>query len=120
MATGLFVHAVAGVHKTHADPGAFGEFRMLGGGVRAGREVGRLDDKSAAGLHGVARVGGEIDEDLMDLARIADGGAESGIEGAGEGDVFAEEEPQHIGSVRNDVVQIAGLEVDDLAASEGE
>ena len=72
-------------------------------------DVRRFDRQAAARYHGVARVDGQVDDDLLDLSRIEADGGEVLRADRREHDVFADQARDHLFHAMNDIVQIEHL-----------
>jgi hypothetical protein len=87
---------------------------------RAQLDVPRLDGQAPAVRHGVARVDGEVHEHLVELTRVGLDAAQVGIQGGGELDVLPDQPPQHLLHVRDEVVEVDNLRLEDLLPAEGQ
>ena len=116
MSLGLLVHACSGVADREQDVVAGRHRRMLVGefGIKANAR--RAESQFAATGHGVARVDGQIQDDLLDLPLIGLHRAESRIERDLQLDVFAEKARQHLDHILNNQVQVQNLEFPEPAA----
>ena len=114
------VHARAGVAHREHDPAADGHALFLRlGGVGDVHVLGG-DGEHAARRHGVARVDGEVDHDLLDLAGVGVHRAEAIGERGAQLDVLADEAAQHHRQVVHERVQIERARLQDLLAREGQ
>src|SRR5207245_2861859 len=82
--------------------------------------VPRFDGEAAAGRHGVARIHGEVEDDLIDLPRVGDDQPHTFAQMHGNFDVLPEQPAQHRFDVRHHTVEIDRLDFKDLLAAEGE
>ena len=96
------------------------ELRSRGGVFVVEIDVGSVDPQGAAIGHRIAGVDGEVDEDLLELARVDQHGLQVGGERAVQLDVLAERATQQLLDVAYDVVDIDDLGLDDLTPGEGE
>ena len=103
------VHALARV--------AHLERNVLGAG--SGGLVG-LDRERAARRRGVAGVDGEVDDHLLELARVGAHVADGRVEPCDDLDVLADEPLHHRLDPADDVADLERLRLEDLAAAEGE
>ena len=85
------IHADTRVRDRQQNMRSGGEANMLGGHGRLDVHVGGLNPQPAAIRHGVARVRGEVHQDLLQLRRIDLDGAQVGRGGEGKLHVGAEE-----------------------------
>jgi len=70
--------------------------------------------------HGVARVDGEVQEDLFEHAEVGLDGGQRGGKVEIQRDVLAEDAPQHLADVADRLIQINELGLEHLLAAEGE
>ena len=120
MALGIGIHAGAGVGhgQQHVGPRSRGE--VLRGVRLVELGVAGLDGEPAAVGHRVARVDGEVDDHLLDLAGVRLHRAEPGPECRAELDVLTDQAPQQLFQVRDEHVQVQHLGRQHLLATEGE
>ena len=83
-------------------------------------DVARGEREPTAARHGVARVHREVEQHLLQLARVDLDGPEVGRGLRGEGDVVAEHAAQQLLDVEDEDVQVDDLGGRDLAARERE
>ncbi len=84
------------------------------------RDVGGLDGELAAVRHGVARIHGQVHDDLLDLSGIGLDGAEFGAGHHDQVDVLADQAREHLQVFGDDFVQVDDLRRQHLLAAEGE
>src|SRR5437899_5306690 len=83
-------------------------------------EVLSFDSELTAERHGVAGVDCEIEEDLLELARIGFDAAEGIAEAQAEFDVFPNQAAKKLAHVRDEFVEIEDFGLKDLHAAESE
>ena len=120
MRLGVGVHADAAVGDAEQDVRARHHGWMLAGVRFVEDDVARLDGEAAAVGHGVARVDGEVQDHLLELARVGAHGGEIGSERGGELNVLADQPPQHRLQVGDDGIELEQLGREHLAAAVGE
>ena len=86
----------------------------------ADHDVLGLDRQPSAAWHRIPGVDDEIQQHLLDLARIAERGPEAGVKDDLQLDVLAYQAAQHVLAARHHLIQIEQLGRDDLLACEGE
>src|SRR5256884_487995 len=86
----------------------------------AQQQAGGLDEHASPARHGITRIDHEVQEHLLELARVGVDGARLGVEGGGQLDVVADQAAQHLVHVRHDGVELEHLGGEDLAAAERE
>src|ERR671920_253988 len=82
--------------------------------------VGGVDGQCAAGGHRIARVDGEIDQDLFDLTGIGAHRPQVRVQAGGQVDVLAEDPAQHLFDITDDLVEVQHLRLGDFTSAEGE
>ena len=105
----LRVHADAGVDHRQRD-----ELAPVALGVRG------ADVEPPAARHRIARVHGQVEDDLLHLRRVGDGEPEPGAEIDHELDLGADQALQHPGHLEDDHVQVDQLGAKLLPPAEGE
>ncbi len=83
-------------------------------------DVRGLDQQPAASRHRVAGVHGQVDQDLLHLARVGEYRPQVVLERRAQLDVLAEAAPQQLMSVADGLVEADHLGMDHLAAGKGE
>ena len=113
-------HAGAGVGDGDHDilPGR--HFGVAGGIGVVEMAVGRLDGQAAAVRHGVAPVDREVQDGVLELARIGEGPPQAAGQHGLDRDRFAERAPQQVGHAGDDAVGVDDLRRQRLLAREGE
>ena len=91
-----------------------------GGVVRVDVRAGGGDDQLPAGRHGVAGVDGQVDQDLLDLARVGKHRAQSGGQVVGQFHVLAQGADEQLLDSFDHVVEVQRARLDDVAAGEGQ
>ena len=116
----LGVHADAGVadgeHHVRADDGV----GVLGDVLLVELDVRRVDREQPAVGHRVARVDGEVHEDLLELVRVGEHGIQGRRERRDELDVLADQSREHRRQAGDDVVQLEHARLQDLPPAESE
>ena len=79
-----------------------------------------LDRQPAAARHRVARVGGEVEHDALELRAVGLDHRRAGRERDGDADVVADDPPEHRLHSRDHVVEVERARMQHLAAAEGE
>ena len=79
-----------------------------------------VDRQDAAGGHRVAGIDRQVDQDLFDLAGVGEHRPEVEAEGGGQFDVLADGSSQELLDVRDELIEVEHLRLDDLASPEGE
>jgi len=114
------VHAVTGVGN--GEENVVSEFHgsmKVGVGV-VDEEVLGFDGEPAAQRHGVTGVDGEIEENLLKLARVGFDAAERIAETQAEFDVFANQAAKEFAHVGDEFVEVEDFGLENLHAAEGE
>ena len=93
---------------------------MLAGEGLGQLHVGGFKHQLAALGHGIAGVDGQVEDDLLDLARVGFHPAQVGAKEGGQLDVFADQSPQHLLGIRHHRVKVEDLGLHDLLAAEGQ
>ena len=92
-----------------------------GGGVDLVQlHVAGLDDELAPLGHGVARVDGQVGDDLLHLAGVGLHPPQPGVEDGDELDVLADEPPEHGLDTGHHRVEVQDAQLEDLLAAEGQ
>ena len=84
------------------------------------RDVGGLDGQLASRRHRVARVHGQIHDDLLNLARIGANRAQVSAGNHYQIDVFADHAGQHLQVFCDHAIQVQNLRRQHLLSAEGE
>ena len=83
-------------------------------------DFGSLDRQLPALRHGVAGVDRQVEQHLLDLARVGSHGAQALLQRRDELDVLADQPSQHLVRVAHDLVQVDDARLEHLLAAEGE
>ena len=118
MSLRLFVHAHPGVSHREQNIVARHHGRMLAGDFGIKANAARLNGQFAATGHGVARVDGQIQDDLFDLALIRFHRPERRIERRLQFDILAEKARQHFRHILNNCIEIQYLSFQHLLPAE--
>ena len=110
----------AGVGHDEHDVRAGLHRRVSGGVLLVDVDVARLDRQLPAVGHGVARVDGEVHDDLLELTRIGFDASQSGLQRRHQDDVLADQSPQHVVHLRDDGVEVEDPRLEHLLPAEGE
>src|SRR5256885_1157007 len=113
----LGTHANAGVaHREHG-VGPRLHDRVLAGIRFVELHVGGFDRQLTARGHGIARIHGEIHDDLLELAAVGAHGTQVAARRRSQVDVLADHAPQHLVHVGHDLVPVEDLGGEGLPAT---
>src|SRR5439155_1412210 len=113
-------HADAGVADVQAAVFAKGGRAARQSSLLGQLDARRLNPQHSAVRHGVARVGGEVEEDLLDGMHVRADLRQADAAGDHDLDVGGEDAPQQPGQIRHEPAQVRRLEVEARAAGEAE
>jgi hypothetical protein len=117
---GVGIHAQTRVGDDQRDVGAGRERRKAGGCRLVDLDVAGLERQLAAFGHGVARVYGEVHDDLLQLAEVHLHASDAVAQPGHQRDVLPDQSPQHVLHLRHDAVEVQHLRLEDLLPAEGE
>ena len=116
----LGVNALAGVADGEQDVGAGAGLEILRQTARAEMNVGSLDGEGATGGHGIARIGGQVEDYLLDPGGVCPDGVQVGGEGGLEMDILSNDAMQQAVHAGQYLVEVEDAYLHGLAAGEGQ
>ena len=120
MRLGFGVHADARVGHPKHDVAPRRDVAVSRGTPFGQLDIFRLDGQPPAGRHRVARIDRQIDQRLLDLGRIRTDRAEVPCERGHEVHILADQPPEHLAHLSDQVVQVEDPRLQHLPRAEGE
>src|SRR5205085_5491909 len=117
---GFTVHAKPGVADSEHDVVACFDRSMRAGEVFVQADVRSLDHQLAAFWHSIARIHGEVHDDLIDLAGVGPHGADRRSRHHNQIDVLADHAGEHFQVLSDNVVEVQYLGREHLLSAKGQ